>query len=144
MSYLLAQLAFSLCGLLGLGPSRPLMNFNLWLWFVHLLLLSSQTRQKLLLAPQPRASLRPIRPQLLDGLQALASANVIILIGGISTCAIIAGSFGLSTGNNLHNYSSACSVIAFPLSPLLGASQPLYGLLLTLALTVALGASERF
>ncbi len=31
-----------------------------------------QTRQKLLLAPQPRiASLRPIRPQLLDGLQAL-------------------------------------------------------------------------
>ncbi len=48
----------------------------------------SQTRQKLLLAPQPPYCViaRPIRPQLLDGLQALASAQLIIIL-------LIRGSF---------------------------------------------------
>ncbi len=57
-----------------------------------------QTRQKLLLAPQPRiASLRPIRLQLLDGLQALASAQLIIILlirFSATTCATITERFG--------------------------------------------------
>ncbi len=94
-----------------------------------------QTPTKLLLA-QPRiiASLRPIRPQLLDGLQALAfSAQLIIilLISGIfSAIPAPLQTFGLSTGNNTLSFflSLFGYRVSFRLASSLGA-QPLYGLL---------------
>ncbi len=70
-----------------------------------LLLPSSDSTKASLGSPQPIASLRPIRPQLLDGLQALcfsAQLIIILLISGIfrNTCAITER-FGLSfLGNN--------------------------------------------
>ncbi len=57
-----------------------------------------------------------IRPQLLDGLQALASAQLIIilLMAGFSaaTCAIIANALALARATIPLTSSSACSVIA--------------------------------
>ncbi len=67
-----AQLAFSLCGLLGFVQVVTLATWSPLAITLGcpVALTRPQTRQKLLLAPQPRiASLRPATSQLLDGLQ---------------------------------------------------------------------------
>ncbi len=96
-----AQLAFSLCGLTWLRPSRPLATWSpLAITLVVGALARPQTRQASLGSSAAVASLRPIRPQLLDGLQALASlpSVIILLIGRIfHPIRHHCGPFGLST-----------------------------------------------
>ncbi len=78
-----AQLAFSLCG--WFRPSRPLANYGHRLAMKLSLLPCSSSTDKASLAPQPCiASLRPIRPQLLEvGACFFCPLIIILLISGI-------------------------------------------------------------
>ncbi len=76
-----AQLAFSLCGLLGFVQVARNMVTACNNSRLSLLLLLVLRFDKSSWVPQPRiASLRPIRPQLLDGLQRFSAQLIIILL----------------------------------------------------------------
>ncbi len=146
---LLAQLALSLCGLLGfVQSSSPTWSpLAITLGFVPLLLLVLRL---------DKASLGSSTPYCVIASNTSSSCLTVfrrLLLCPVShhlvdwqvfrnTCAIIAGALALARATIPLASSSACSIYRVAsLSPLLGASQPLYGLLLTLTLR-ALGAPQ--
>ncbi len=127
--------AFSLCGLLWLRPSRPSQHTACNNSGCPAALARPQTRQKASLGSSTRiASLRPIQPAF-DGLQALASAQLIIILLISDFPQYLrhhCRRFYLSTGNNILASSSA--VWLSQRFRLASSREASYGLLLICAL----------
>ncbi len=99
------------------------------------MLLSSDSTKASLMAPQPHVRHYVQYVLSYDGLQAQPSVIILLISRDFPQClpGIIADALAnFLKEQQYRSYSSACSVIALAAnSPLLGASQPSYGLLLT-------------